>query len=87
MLENMPLEMKFTWRTCILRPKIDNAINRYKLDMTEFPLLLKLNNSYNETPSFLAEKPQQPLGSSEFGISESVYDLFCKLMLTAWKDV
>nr|XP_043632409.1 glutathione S-transferase zeta class-like [Erigeron canadensis] len=32
--------------------QLDNAINRFKVDMAEFPLLLKLNKTYTETPSF-----------------------------------
>ncbi|GJW39183.1 glutathione S-transferase zeta class-like protein [Tanacetum coccineum] len=46
-----------------LAPQIDNALNRYNVDMTEFPLLLKLNKAYREVPSFqqiLAEQPQEP---------------------------
>ncbi|KAI3794508.1 hypothetical protein L1987_37140 [Smallanthus sonchifolius] len=35
-----------------LAPQIYNAIYLYKLDMTEFPTLLKLNKTYSETPSF-----------------------------------
>lgn len=37
-----------------LAPQLDNAINRYKLDMSqaEFPLLIKLNETYNKLPSF-----------------------------------
>ncbi|KAI3747492.1 hypothetical protein L6452_09951 [Arctium lappa] len=35
-----------------LAPQLDNAINRYKLDMIEFPLLSKLNKAYSELPSF-----------------------------------
>ncbi|XP_076910238.1 glutathione S-transferase zeta class-like, partial [Bidens hawaiensis] len=42
-----------------LAPQLDNAINRYKLDMTEFPLLLKLNMVYCQTPAF-----QQIFGES-----------------------
>ncbi|PWA88705.1 glutathione S-transferase [Artemisia annua] len=46
-----------------LAPQIDNALNRFKVDMTDFPLLLKLNKAYSEVPSFqqiLADKPQEP---------------------------
>ncbi|KAI3798599.1 hypothetical protein L1987_33876 [Smallanthus sonchifolius] len=45
-----------------LAPQLDNAINRFNLDMTEFPLLLKLNKIYSQTPSFqqiLSETLQQ----------------------------
>ncbi|KAI3794509.1 hypothetical protein L1987_37141 [Smallanthus sonchifolius] len=35
-----------------LAPQLDNAINRFNLDMTEFPLLLNLNKIYSQTPSF-----------------------------------
>ncbi|XP_071735418.1 glutathione S-transferase zeta class-like [Rutidosis leptorrhynchoides] len=35
-----------------LAPQLYNAIYRFLLDMTEFPLLLKLNKAYSETPSF-----------------------------------
>ncbi|KAM0038840.1 putative glutathione transferase [Helianthus debilis subsp. tardiflorus] len=35
-----------------LAPQIYNAIYVYNLDMTEFPILLKLNKTYEETPSF-----------------------------------
>ncbi|KAL4577993.1 hypothetical protein LXL04_014108 [Taraxacum kok-saghyz] len=35
-----------------LAPQLDNAINRYKVNMTEFPLLIKLNETYNKLPSF-----------------------------------
>ncbi|KAK9073628.1 hypothetical protein SSX86_007952 [Deinandra increscens subsp. villosa] len=52
-----------------LAPQLDNAINRFKLDMTAFPLLLKLNKTYNETPSFqqiLAETQQQHTDKSAF---------------------
>ncbi|KAL8240203.1 hypothetical protein R6Q59_013558 [Mikania micrantha] len=48
-----------------LAPQLDNGINRFKLDMTEFPLLLKLSKTYNETPSFrqiLTETLQQHTG-------------------------
>ncbi|KAI7725441.1 hypothetical protein M8C21_009706 [Ambrosia artemisiifolia] len=47
-----------------LAPQLDNAINRFKLDMTEFPLLLKLNKAYNETPSF-----QQILAETDKSVS------------------
>lgn len=46
-----------------LAPQIDNALNRYNVDMTDFPLLLKLNKAYSEVPSFqqiLADKPKEP---------------------------
>ncbi|KAL8193952.1 hypothetical protein R6Q57_026194 [Mikania cordata] len=35
-----------------LAPQLYNAICLYKLDMTEFPILLKLSKTYNEMPSF-----------------------------------
>ncbi|KAI3518955.1 hypothetical protein L1887_07883 [Cichorium endivia] len=35
-----------------LAPQLDNAINRFKLDMTEFPLLISLNETYSKLPSF-----------------------------------
>ncbi|XP_023735552.1 glutathione S-transferase zeta class [Lactuca sativa] len=37
-----------------LAPQLDNAINRYKLDMSqdEFPLLIKLNETYSKLPFF-----------------------------------
>ncbi|KAK1410693.1 hypothetical protein QVD17_37232 [Tagetes erecta] len=35
-----------------LAPQLYNAIYLFKLDMTEFPILLKLNKAYNEIPSF-----------------------------------
>ncbi|CAH1436905.1 unnamed protein product [Lactuca virosa] len=37
-----------------IAPQLDNAINRYKLDMSqaEFPLLIKLNETYRKLPSF-----------------------------------
>nr|XP_043631421.1 glutathione S-transferase zeta class-like [Erigeron canadensis]XP_043631423.1 glutathione S-transferase zeta class-like [Erigeron canadensis] len=35
-----------------LAPQIYNAINRFMLDMAEFPILLRLNKVYIETPPF-----------------------------------
>ncbi|XP_076887422.1 glutathione S-transferase zeta class-like [Bidens hawaiensis] len=56
-----------------LAPQFDNAINRYKLDMTEFPLLLKLNTVYCQTPAFqqiFAETPQQQIDKSLFNFTK-----------------
>ncbi|KAI3704343.1 hypothetical protein L1987_74561 [Smallanthus sonchifolius] len=47
-----------------LAPQLDNAINRFKLDMTEFPLLLKLHKTYSDTPSF-----QQILAETDKSVS------------------
>ncbi|KAK1410694.1 hypothetical protein QVD17_37233 [Tagetes erecta] len=51
-----------------LAPQLDNAINRFKLDMTEFPVLLKLHNIYSQTPSIqqiLAETVQPNTGGPD----------------------
>ncbi|XP_076958486.1 glutathione S-transferase zeta class-like [Bidens hawaiensis] len=50
-----------------LAPQLDNAINRFKLDMTEFPLLVKLHKVYNETPPF-----QQILAETDTSASNIV---------------
>ncbi|KAI3775784.1 hypothetical protein L1987_45538 [Smallanthus sonchifolius] len=50
-----------------LAPQLDNAINRFKLDMTEFPLLLNLHKTYSDTPSF-----QQILAETDKSASASI---------------
>ncbi|CBI29616.3 unnamed protein product, partial [Vitis vinifera] len=44
-----------------LAPQIHAALKWFKVDMTEFPLLLRLNDAYNELPAFQdAMKEKQP---------------------------
>ncbi|MFS8009633.1 putative glutathione transferase [Helianthus anomalus] len=53
--------------------QLDNAINRFKLDMTEFPLLLKLYKVYCQTPSIqqiFAESSQQQIDKSLFNFTK-----------------
>ncbi|XP_024974765.1 glutathione S-transferase zeta class-like [Cynara cardunculus var. scolymus] len=57
-----------------LAPQLDNAINRYKLDMTEFPLLSKLNKAYSELPSF-----QQMLAETQNLDADKIFGLVKKL--------
>ncbi|OVA05820.1 Glutathione S-transferase [Macleaya cordata] len=41
-----------------IAPQIHGAITRFKVDMTQFPILSRLNDSYNELPAFQAAMPQ-----------------------------
>ncbi|KAK4424466.1 Glutathione S-transferase zeta class [Sesamum alatum] len=44
-----------------LAPQIDGAVRRFNLDMNKFPLLSKINESYNEHPAFQDAMPgKQP---------------------------
>ncbi|KAL0454536.1 UNVERIFIED_CONTAM: Glutathione S-transferase Z1 [Sesamum latifolium] len=44
-----------------LAPQIDGAVKRFNVDMNEFPLLSKINESYNEHPAFQDAMPgKQP---------------------------
>ncbi|KAK4580646.1 hypothetical protein RGQ29_024334 [Quercus rubra] len=51
-----------------LAPQIHAAIKRFNVDMTQFPLLSRLNEAYNEIPAFqdaMPEKqPDTPLASA-----------------------
>ncbi|XP_042485992.1 glutathione S-transferase zeta class-like isoform X2 [Macadamia integrifolia] len=42
-----------------LAPQIHGAITRFKLDMTQFPLLSKLHEAYGELPAFQAAMPEK----------------------------
>ncbi|CAK9188650.1 unnamed protein product [Ilex paraguariensis] len=42
-----------------LAPQIHAAIKRFKLDMTEFPLLSRLNEAYEELPAFQDAMPEK----------------------------
>ncbi|KAK3031337.1 hypothetical protein RJ639_035243 [Escallonia herrerae] len=42
-----------------LTPQIHGAINWFNLDMTEFPLLSKLNEAYQELPAFQDAMPEK----------------------------
>ncbi|KAL3651477.1 Glutathione S-transferase zeta-1 [Castilleja foliolosa] len=49
-----------------LAPQIDVAIKRFDIDMNEFPILSRINESYNEHPAFQAAAPdKQPDAPSE----------------------
>ncbi|KAK9062235.1 hypothetical protein SSX86_019421 [Deinandra increscens subsp. villosa] len=53
--------------------QLDNAINRFNLDMTEFPLLLKLHKMYHQTPSFqqiFTESLEQNIDKSLFNFTK-----------------
>ncbi|KAM0021841.1 putative glutathione transferase [Helianthus debilis subsp. tardiflorus] len=53
--------------------QLDNAINRFNLDMTEFPLLLKLYEVYCQTTSIqqiFAESSQQQIDKSLFNFNK-----------------
>eukprot|EP00262_Sarcandra_glabra_P005662 TRINITY_DN17419_c0_g1_i1.p1 TRINITY_DN17419_c0_g1~~TRINITY_DN17419_c0_g1_i1.p1 ORF type:complete len:220 (+),score=39.68 TRINITY_DN17419_c0_g1_i1:81-740(+) len=41
-----------------LAPQINAAITRFKVDMSKFPLLCRLNEAYNELPAFQAALPE-----------------------------
>ncbi|KAH6761125.1 glutathione S-transferase zeta 1, partial [Perilla frutescens var. hirtella] len=44
-----------------LAPQIDGAVRRFSVDMSEFPLLSKINESYKELPAFQDAMPgKQP---------------------------
>ncbi|XP_075650219.1 glutathione S-transferase zeta class-like [Castanea sativa] len=51
-----------------LAPQIRSAVERFKMDMTQFPVLCRLNEAYNEIPAFqdaMPEKqPDTPLTSA-----------------------
>nr|XP_023917102.1 glutathione S-transferase zeta class-like [Quercus suber]POF04791.1 glutathione s-transferase zeta class [Quercus suber] len=51
-----------------LAPQIRSAVERFKMDMTQFPVLCRLNEAYNEIPAFqdaMPEKqPDAPLTSA-----------------------
>lgn len=40
-----------------LAPQLHSAINRFKVDMTELPLLCRLDEAYSKLPAFLAAMP------------------------------
>ncbi|XP_041028328.1 glutathione S-transferase zeta class-like [Juglans microcarpa x Juglans regia] len=42
-----------------LAPQIHAATNRFHVDMTQFPLLSRLNEAYNETPAFRDTTPEK----------------------------
>ncbi|KAG2684301.1 hypothetical protein I3760_10G070700 [Carya illinoinensis] len=42
-----------------LAPQIHAAINRFDVDMTQFPLLSRLNKAYNEIPAFRDTTPEK----------------------------
>ncbi|CAL5401903.1 unnamed protein product [Camellia sinensis] len=49
-----------------LAPQIHGAIKLFSLDMTQYPLLSRLNNAYNELPAFQDAMPEnQPDASVE----------------------
>ncbi|THG03999.1 hypothetical protein TEA_007132 [Camellia sinensis var. sinensis] len=51
---------------CFLAPQILGAIKLFSLDMTQYPLLSRLNNAYNELPAFQDAMPEnQPDASVE----------------------
>ncbi|GMP88206.1 hypothetical protein CsSME_00040277 [Camellia sinensis var. sinensis] len=43
---------------CFLAPQIHGAIKRFSLDMTQYPLLSRLNDAYNELPAFQDAMPE-----------------------------
>lgn len=47
-----------------LAPQLDAATKRFNVDMTQFPLLSRLNEAYNETPAFQDAMPDGPPASS-----------------------
>ncbi|KAJ9687778.1 hypothetical protein PVL29_016304 [Vitis rotundifolia] len=42
-----------------LAPQIHDALTRFNVDMTQFPLLLRLNDAYNELPAFQDAMPEK----------------------------
>lgn len=42
-----------------LAPQLHAAIKRFNLDMTQFPLLSRLNEAYNEVPAFRDASPER----------------------------
>ncbi|KAM7470160.1 hypothetical protein LguiA_008343 [Lonicera macranthoides] len=42
-----------------LAPQIGGVINRFNIDMAEFPLLLRLNEAYKEVPAFQGAIPEK----------------------------
>ncbi|PSS21661.1 Glutathione S-transferase zeta class like, partial [Actinidia chinensis var. chinensis] len=44
---------------CFIAPQIYGAIKRFNTDMTQFPLLSRLNEAYNELPAFLDAVPEK----------------------------
>ncbi|XP_057501449.1 glutathione S-transferase zeta class-like [Actinidia eriantha] len=44
---------------CFIAPQIYGAIKRFNIDMTQFPLLSRLNEAYNELPAFLDAVPEK----------------------------
>lgn len=50
-----------------LAPQIQAAISRFSVDMTQFPILSRLNDAYNELPAFQDSMPhKQPDTPDEF---------------------
>ncbi|KAF8405801.1 hypothetical protein HHK36_007878 [Tetracentron sinense] len=49
---------KVSMADLFLAPQLYAAFTRFKLDMTQFPLLSRLNDAYNELPAFQAAKPE-----------------------------
>jgi maleylacetoacetate isomerase len=43
---------------CFIAPQLHAAIKRFKLDMTPYPLLFRLNEAYNELPAFIDSAPE-----------------------------
>ncbi|CAL5401904.1 unnamed protein product [Camellia sinensis] len=43
---------------CFLAPQIHGAIKRFSLDMTQYPILSRLNDAYNELPAFQDAMPE-----------------------------
>ncbi|CAK7357243.1 unnamed protein product [Dovyalis caffra] len=41
-----------------IAPQIDGAINRFNVDMTQFPLLSRLHDAYSELPAFQNARPE-----------------------------
>ncbi|XAR56210.1 Glutathione transferase [Bertholletia excelsa] len=42
-----------------LAPQIHTAIKRFSIDMTQYPILSRLNDAYNELPAFLDAYPEK----------------------------
>ncbi|KAI8531932.1 hypothetical protein RHMOL_Rhmol11G0174600 [Rhododendron molle] len=43
---------------CFIAPQLYGAIKRFRLDMTPYPLLSKLNEAYNQLPAFVDSAPE-----------------------------
>ncbi|RVX05891.1 Glutathione S-transferase zeta class [Vitis vinifera] len=56
--------VNITWKKALqadlfLAPQIHDALTRFNVDMTQFSLLLRLNDAYNELPAFQDAMPEK----------------------------